>query len=49
MIQLLFELNKNAGTTLVIISHDLELANRTQQILRLKGGQIMTNELTATF
>ncbi|MFT4697105.1 MAG: putative ABC transport system ATP-binding protein [Flavobacteriaceae bacterium] len=49
VIQLLFELNKNAGTTLVIISHDLELANRTQQILRLKGGQIMTNELTATF
>lgn len=49
VIQLLFELNKEAGTTLVIISHDLELANRTQQILRLKGGQIMTNETTATF
>ncbi|SDS35118.1 putative ABC transport system ATP-binding protein [Formosa sp. Hel1_31_208] len=43
VIQLLFELNKEAGTTLVIISHDLELANRTQQILRLKGGQILTN------
>ena len=37
VIQLLFELNKEAGTTLVIISHDLDLANRTQQILRLKG------------
>jgi putative ABC transport system ATP-binding protein len=49
VIKLLFELNKEAGTTLVIISHDLELANRTQQILRLKGGQIMTNEPTATF
>jgi putative ABC transport system ATP-binding protein len=47
VIQLLFELNKDAGTTLVIISHDLDLANRTQQILRLKGGQIMTNEPTA--
>ena len=47
VIQLLFELNKDAGTTLVIISHDLDLANRTQQILRLKGGQIMTNERTA--
>ena len=46
VIKLLFELNKNAGTTLVIISHDLDLANRTQQILRLKGGQILTNELT---
>jgi putative ABC transport system ATP-binding protein len=49
VIQLLFELNKDAGTTLVIISHDLELANRTQQILRLKGGKIMTNETTTTF
>jgi putative ABC transport system ATP-binding protein len=49
VIQLLFELNKDAGTTLVIISHDLDLANRTQQILRLKGGHILTNEPTATF
>lgn len=47
VIKLLFDLNKEAGTTLVIISHDLDLANRTQQILRLKGGQILTNERTA--
>ncbi|WP_370391260.1 ABC transporter ATP-binding protein [uncultured Winogradskyella sp.] len=46
VIQLLFDLNKEAGTTLVMISHDLDLANRTQQILRLKGGQILTNEPT---
>ena len=46
VIQLLFDLNKENGTTLVIISHDLELAHRTQQILRLKGGTIVTNELT---
>jgi len=43
VIQLLFDLNKEVGTTLVIITHDLELANRTQQILRLKGGQVLTN------
>ena len=49
VIQLLFELNKDAGTTLIIISHDLELANRTQQILRLKGGKIITNEPTTSF
>ncbi|MGB5942761.1 MAG: ABC transporter ATP-binding protein [Leeuwenhoekiella sp.] len=49
VIQLLFELNKEAGTTLVIISHDLDLASRTQRILRLKGGQILSNEPTATF
>lgn len=47
VIQLLLELNKEAGTTLIIITHDLDLAQRTQQILRLKGGQILTNERTA--
>ncbi|APZ47479.1 ABC transporter [Polaribacter reichenbachii] len=46
VIQLLFELNKEAGTTLVIITHDLDLANRTQQILRLRGGKIVSNEKT---
>ncbi|QXP69955.1 ABC transporter ATP-binding protein [Polaribacter sp. R2A056_3_33] len=48
VIQLLFELNKEAGTTLIIITHDLDLANRTQQILRLKGGKIISNEKTNT-
>ncbi|WP_405604662.1 ABC transporter ATP-binding protein [Polaribacter sp. Asnod1-A03] len=48
VIQLLFDLNKEAGTTLIIITHDLELANRTQQILRLKGGKIISNEKTTT-
>lgn len=49
VIQLLFDLNKDAGTTLVIISHDLDLAARTQQILRLKGGKILTNQPTTHF
>lgn len=48
VIQLLFELNKEAGTTLVIITHDLDLANRTQQILRLKGGKIASNQKTVS-
>ncbi|NGX83924.1 ABC transporter ATP-binding protein [Aequorivita sp. KMM 9714] len=47
VIQLLLNLNEEAGTTLVIITHDLDLAARTQQILKLKGGQILTNEKTA--
>lgn len=46
VIQLLLDLNKENGTTLVIITHDMELANRTQQILRLRGGKIVTNQLT---
>ena len=47
VIQLLLNLNEEVGTTLVIITHDLDLAARTQQILKLKGGQILTNEKTA--
>ncbi|MDX1427885.1 ABC transporter ATP-binding protein [Salegentibacter mishustinae] len=42
--QLLFDLNKEAGTTLIIVTHDLELAEKTQHILRLKGGRIVENQ-----
>ena len=41
VIKLLFELNKEAGTTLVIVTHDLDLAKMTGRILRLKGGKII--------
>ena len=41
--RLLFDLNKDAGTTLVIVTHDLDLAKQTQHILRLRGGKIVTN------
>jgi putative ABC transport system ATP-binding protein len=39
--KLLFDLNKEAGTTLVLVTHDLELASRTQQVLKLKGGKVV--------
>ena len=38
--QLLFDLNKEQGTTLVLVTHDLELAAKTQRILKLKGGRV---------
>jgi putative ABC transport system ATP-binding protein len=41
--KLLFDLNKASGTTLVIVTHDLELAKKTQHILKLKGGKIEEN------
>jgi putative ABC transport system ATP-binding protein len=37
---LLFDLNREGGTTLVIVTHDLELAQRTDRIVRLDAGHI---------
>lgn len=48
VIDLLFNLNKESGTTLVIVTHDLELAQKTQRILRLKGGKIVENPISAS-
>ncbi|KSA14555.1 ABC transporter, ATP-binding protein [Maribacter dokdonensis DSW-8] len=47
VIKLLFDLNKEMGTTLVIVTHDLELANLNKRVLRLKGGKIVINETTS--
>jgi len=43
VVKLLFELNKEAGTTLVVVTHDLELAAKTQRIIRIKGGKIISD------
>jgi putative ABC transport system ATP-binding protein len=48
IIPLLFELNRLAGTALVIVTHDTELAQRTQRIIRLKGGTIVSDTLVAS-
>jgi putative ABC transport system ATP-binding protein len=40
IVDLIFDLNRTAGTTLVLVTHDLELAQRTQRILKIKGGKI---------
>ena len=38
--KLLFDLNRDAGTTLILVTHDLELAAKTQRIIRIKGGRL---------
>lgn len=43
--KLLFELNRDAGTTLILVTHDLELASKTSRIIRLKGGTILNDGL----
>jgi putative ABC transport system ATP-binding protein len=47
IIELIFNLNKEAGTTLVLVTHDSELANKTGRIIRLKGGKMVSDETTA--
>ena len=41
VVDLLFELNREAGTTLVLVTHDMELAAKTQRVLRLRGGKVV--------
>ncbi len=38
---LLFTINREVGTTLVLVTHDLDLAKKTQRMIRLKGGKIV--------
>lgn len=38
---LLFRMNKENGTTLVLVTHNIELANRTQRILKMRGGKVV--------
>ncbi len=39
---LLFEINKEQNTTLVLVTHNLELAKKTNNIIKLKGGKIIS-------
>ena len=41
IIDLLFELNREEGTTLVLVTHNLHLATYTGRILTLKGGKLV--------
>ena len=38
---LLFSLNQESGTTLVLVTHNSELAHRAGRLIRLKGGSIV--------
>jgi len=46
VIDLIFNLNKEAGTTLILVTHNIDLAAKTQRIIRIKGGRIVEDELT---
>ena len=45
---LLFGMNRDFGTTLVLVTHDLDLAARTQRVIRLGSGRILSDTGTET-
>ena len=45
--KLLFDLNKDAGTTLIIVTHDVDLAKRTGRTIKIKGGKIISDGINA--
>jgi putative ABC transport system ATP-binding protein len=44
IVKLLFDLNREQGTTLVLVTHDMELAQKTQRIIRIKGGVLIGDD-----
>ncbi|HTH55223.1 MAG TPA: ABC transporter ATP-binding protein [Cyclobacteriaceae bacterium] len=38
---LIFEMNRQEKTTLVLVTHNLELAQKTERILQMKGGHLI--------
>lgn len=47
IVELLFELQREHGTTLILVTHDLGLAARCDRTVRLRSGQIEHDTLTA--
>ena len=47
IIDLLFGMYAQAGTTLVLVTHDEHLATRCRRQLRLDGGRLVADEATA--
>jgi len=47
--ELLFGMNKELSTTLVLVTHNLELAQKTQRILRMKGGKLVEEIFSKSF
>lgn len=47
IIELLFALNTDSGSTMVLVTHDEEIARRCQRVLRLHDGQLIEDRVHA--
>ena len=45
--EMLFQMNHDARTALVLVTHNLDLARKTGRIIKLKGGQVVSDTPTA--
>jgi putative ABC transport system ATP-binding protein len=43
---LLFNMNSEKGTTLVLVTHNIELAHKTQRVLKMRGGKLVEEIIT---
>jgi putative ABC transport system ATP-binding protein len=47
VLELLLDLNRKEGATLVLVTHDRELANFADRVITLKDGRIVSDEMKA--
>ncbi len=47
IVEMLFDLNREAGTALVLVTHDPVLAARAQRVITMRGGAIVSEEIHA--
>lgn len=45
LIDLLFGLNRERGTTLILVTHNAELAGKTDRIIQLRGGKMVAERM----
>jgi len=44
LLDLMRRMNREKGVTFVVVTHDMEVANRADRIIRLKDGRVASDE-----
>lgn len=48
IVDILFELNRSLNTALVLVTHNHELAEKAERVIRLKGGRMVNGEVSGS-